>query len=247
MLKKILVAEDNKGLQLLYSKLLKNNGHDVYLASNGAEAFTLLVTEDDIDIALIDIMMPKLNGIEFVKRAKTMIQEKNVKICMLSALSDISKVEECLRAGADDYIVKVGDGELLVNKVNFLLGYVPKYEYSKIECKHPQKFKIIGRDKLENNFRSGALELEVTLIQIHEDYFVFNTEVEVKNGDRIIVDRGEIKKMMEIEQDISARVFRVYRESKVYTVCANYIGLTEDQMKTLRSKTVRGGGVHGAF
>ena len=227
MFKKILVAEDNKGLQLLYSKLLKNNGHDVLLASNGAEAFALLVTEDNIDIVLVDIMMPKLSGIEFIKRAKTMIQEKNVKICMLSALSDISKVEECLKVGADDYIVKVGDGELLVNKVNFLLGYVPKYEYAKIECEHPQKFKIISRDKLENNFKSGATELNVTLIQIHEDYFVFNTEREVKVGDRIIVDRGEIKKLMEIEQDVSARIFRVHKDSKKYAVCANYIGLSE--------------------
>ena len=244
MFKKILIAEDNKGLQFLYYKLLKNNGHEVLLASNGAEAFSLLVTEDNIDIALVDIMMPKLNGIEFVKQAKTMIREKYVKICMISALSDISKVEECLKAGADDYIVKVGDGELLVNKVNFLLGNVPRYEYAKIECQHPQKFKIISRDKLENNFRSGATEVDVTLAQIHEDYFVFHTVFEVKVGDRIIIDRGEIKKLIEIEQNILARIFRVYKKNKKYTVCANYIGLSEAQMKALRSKTVRSGGFH---
>ncbi len=241
MFKKILIAEDNQGLQLLYSKLLKNQGHEILLASNGAEAFAQLVTEDDIDIALVDIMMPKLNGIEFIKRARNMIQEKEVKICMLSALSDVKKIEECLKEGADDYIIKVSDGELLVNKVNFLLGYVPRFEYSKIKCEYFQTVKVVGRDKLENNFDRGASSIDITLTQIHEDYFIFKTQTEVKVGDRIIVNEGKIKNMIESSNNVLARVFRMYREGKNYIACVNYIGLSEGQIKALRSQTVRGG------
>ncbi len=226
---KILVAEDNKGLSLLFSKILERNGYEVVLAGNGVEAFTTLMTEEGIDIIFLDIMMPQLDGIGFLEKAKSIIKEKRIKICMLSALSEMDKIQQCLSLGADDYIIKVADEELLVNKVRFLGGQLPKYEYSKIECQHKESILV------------NSECVDITLTEVHEDFFVFKTKYDLERGTRITITNGKVWDMIGTSQDILARVFRVRKDAGIVTAFANYVGLTENQIKALRSKTVRGG------
>ena len=226
---KVLLVEDNKGLSLLFSKILERNNYEVISSENGAEAFSVLATDKEFDVILLDIMMPELDGIGLLKKGKDIFKEKQIKICMLSALSDMEKIQECLSLGADDYIVKIADEELLVNKIRFLSGQLPKYKYSSIECEHVESI-LIGSEKID-----------ATVIEIHEDYFVFKTESEIKEGAKLKISNGEIWNMMGMSRDILARIFSVDQDSNKFKAFANYIGLSEGQIKSLRSKTVRGG------
>ena len=80
-------------------------------ASDGAEAWTL-IAEHQPDVAVLDIRMPRLSGVELTRRVKA--QYPNVRILVLTAYDDESNVLAILRAGADGYILKTAEsGELL--------------------------------------------------------------------------------------------------------------------------------------
>ena len=95
---KILVADDEKEIRDLLEIYLLNEGYKVVKAKDGQEALDIIENED-VDLLVLDIMMPKVNGIEVCKKVR---QNKNMPILMLSAKSeDMDKIQG-LMTGADD-------------------------------------------------------------------------------------------------------------------------------------------------
>lgn len=102
MVSKILVVDDEKEIRNLIEIYLKNEGYDVIKASDGEEALKILEKED-IHLIILDIMMPKMDGIEVCKKVR---ENLNTPILMLSAKSeDMDKIQGIM-TGADDYITK---------------------------------------------------------------------------------------------------------------------------------------------
>lgn len=98
----ILIVDDEKEIVDLVEIYMKNEGYGVYKASNGREALELLDSVS-IQLVLLDIMMPEIDGLEVCRRIR---QDMNIPIIMLSAKSqDMDKVVG-LMTGADDYITK---------------------------------------------------------------------------------------------------------------------------------------------
>ena len=99
---KILVADDEKEIRDLLEIYLLNEGYKVVKAEDGQQALDIMENED-IDLLVLDIMMPKVDGIEV---CKTVRKTKNTPILMLSAKSeDMDKIQG-LMTGADDYMTK---------------------------------------------------------------------------------------------------------------------------------------------
>ena len=102
MVNKILVVDDEKEIRNLIEIYLKNEGYEVKKASNGEEAIKILEKED-IQLMILDIMMPKMDGIEVCKKVR---EHLSIPILMLSAKSeDMDKIEGIM-TGADDYMTK---------------------------------------------------------------------------------------------------------------------------------------------
>ena len=102
MVNKILVVDDEKEIRNLIEIYLKNEGYEVKKASNGEEAIKILQKED-IQLMILDIMMPKMDGIEVCKKVR---EHLSIPILMLSAKSeDMDKIEGIM-TGADDYMTK---------------------------------------------------------------------------------------------------------------------------------------------
>lgn len=100
---KILVVDDDKEIVELLSIYIKNEGYEVEKAYNGKEALVKLANQKDIDLMVLDVMMPTVDGIEVVK---TVRQDSQLPILMLSAkTTDIDKIKG-LVSGADDYVAK---------------------------------------------------------------------------------------------------------------------------------------------
>ncbi|MEG1028081.1 MAG: response regulator, partial [Oscillospiraceae bacterium] len=98
----ILVVEDEKEISMAVETYLQNQGYNVFKAYNGKEALQLL-NQQAIHLALVDVMMPVMDGITFVM---AMRKEYDFPVIMLSAKSeDIDKITG-LNIGADDYITK---------------------------------------------------------------------------------------------------------------------------------------------
>jgi len=112
MSKKILIVDDSEGVRKSLKEILvKNNYTVVGEASSGTEAIKLCNSLLP-DIVMLDIIMPQLGGIEALRMLRSM--NKNVKIIMVSALDSMDRVKECLKAGANHYILKPFEEEKVI-------------------------------------------------------------------------------------------------------------------------------------
>jgi CheY-like chemotaxis protein len=102
---KVLIVEDEKVLNEAYELVLKKDGYSVSTALNGEEALER-VKKDKFDLILLDLRMPKVDGVEFLKRAKPANNFPETKIIVFSNYDDQKEVEEAIERGATRYILK---------------------------------------------------------------------------------------------------------------------------------------------
>jgi two-component system alkaline phosphatase synthesis response regulator PhoP len=103
---KVLLVEDDPMIVRMYERKLTHEGYELALAYNGEEGLEAL-KKSRPDIVLLDVMMPKMNGLEMLKIVKNDPQYANVPIIILTNLSDHPEdVEKCKELGATDYWVK---------------------------------------------------------------------------------------------------------------------------------------------
>jgi len=115
---RLLIAEDDHALRDLLEGYLKQSGYDVYASSNGLDALETFENKH-IDLAIIDIMLPKMDGnqlIESIREIRT-----DFPIIALTALSDIEDKTASFSAGVDDYMVKPVDFSELGLRIKALL------------------------------------------------------------------------------------------------------------------------------
>ncbi len=112
--KQILVVDDDTRNLYVLTASLEQNGAKVVQALNGHKAIELLKREK-IDLVFMDIMMPKMNGYEAIKAIRSDMTLKNLPIIALTAKALKEDRQKCLDAGADDYLSKPVDYEVLVN------------------------------------------------------------------------------------------------------------------------------------
>lgn len=102
---KILIVEDEKALNEAYELVLKKEGHNVravYNGIDGAKAFK----EELPDLVLLDLRMPKLDGIGFLKKLEPAKNYPDTKIIIFSNYDEQTEVEEAIKLGASRYILK---------------------------------------------------------------------------------------------------------------------------------------------
>lgn len=103
--KSILLVDDDMTLREMYAERLKAEGFQVMAAKDGEEALQM-ATENHPNIILLDIMMPKINGLDVLKKLKEQEGTKNIPVIVLTALIQDRERMESVTRGADDYIVK---------------------------------------------------------------------------------------------------------------------------------------------
>ena len=113
----IMVVDDNKEIRDIVKLYLSNSGFRVIEADNGKEAMDLL-RNNSIDLMVLDIMMPKMDGIEVLKNLG---QDRDFQVIFLSAKSTVKEKIEGLYLGADDYLAKPFDPGELVARIIALL------------------------------------------------------------------------------------------------------------------------------
>lgn len=103
--KKILIADDNENIRDALTYLLEDEGYELQLAKDGADALRK-VRERKPDILFLDIMMPEINGYDVCRTIKNDPDLKNIYVIMLTARGQVAEQERGKEVGADEYIVK---------------------------------------------------------------------------------------------------------------------------------------------
>lgn len=114
----ILVADDDKNTRLLLKAVLESEKYNVFTAANGVEALEVLDREH-IDLIVLDIMMPQMDGYEFTKTLRE--SDNNLPVLMVSAKQYPADKRQGFLVGTDDYITKPIDEEEMLLRIKALL------------------------------------------------------------------------------------------------------------------------------
>lgn len=112
----ILIVDDNEMNREMLARHLERQGHTIVTAENGASAFQIL-GHTSIDLVILDIMMPVMNGYRVLERLKADANIRHIPVIMISALDDMESVIRCIEMGAEDYLPKSFDPVLLKARI----------------------------------------------------------------------------------------------------------------------------------
>ncbi|MBN2521224.1 MAG: response regulator [Bacteroidales bacterium] len=112
--KTILVVDDSESIREVVKFTLENNGYQVLLGTDGADALDFFDGRG-IDLIITDLHMPKMNGIEFIKEVRKKNEYTGIPILFLTTESQLSKKIEAKQAGATGWIVKPFVPEKLIS------------------------------------------------------------------------------------------------------------------------------------
>jgi two-component system cell cycle response regulator len=115
----ILVVDDNRITTKLLRRYLEANQYDAKEAYDGIDCLEK-IEEKFPDAIVLDVMMPRLDGYETVKRIKSQEHTKHIPVVIVTALNDVSNQIKSIDAGADDFLSKPIEERLLIAKVKLL-------------------------------------------------------------------------------------------------------------------------------
>ena len=154
---KILIAEDDEDIIGLLQLYLEKDGYELVLAKDGEEAFQKIL-ENKISLAILDIMMPKMNGYELTKKIREITQ---IPILILSAKNQDSEKILGLDLGADDYLTKPFNPLEVLARVRSLLRR--SYEFT-VELKEDNNI-TIGEFTIDDSakvIKKNGVEIQFT-------------------------------------------------------------------------------------
>ena len=115
----ILAIDDNVNNTDILKKRLERLGNMVMTANDGKEGIIALMSHGkDIDLILLDIVMPEMNGFEVLKHIKGSKEFNNIPVIMISSMDDKDSIYRCIKMGADDYVTKPLDKEILNARIS---------------------------------------------------------------------------------------------------------------------------------
>ena len=117
----ILVAEDNEVNQIVIREFLEHMDHHVTMVNDGEQALDALEQEHDFDLALLDINMPNMSGLDVIKAYRFLEVGEHLPMIILSADAVSGNIEECLNAGADAYLTKPIEHQKLAQAIEKLI------------------------------------------------------------------------------------------------------------------------------
>lgn len=121
MAQRVLLAEDEPNIIESLSFLLKREGFDVDVHLNGMEALSAALAEPP-DVVILDVMLPKLDGFEILRRLRADVRGQSLPVIVLTAKGQREDRETALEEGADRFITKPFSNSELIDAVKGLAG-----------------------------------------------------------------------------------------------------------------------------
>ena len=118
---KVLVVDDSKAIREIEKKYLEEMGFEVLEAENGEEALKVVEENPDIKLILLDWHMPVMNGYEFLLKLRANPKWADIKVMMVTTENQQKSIVDAIMAGANEYLMKPFDKEMLETKIKYLL------------------------------------------------------------------------------------------------------------------------------
>lgn len=243
---RILLVEDNADMRGFVKSLLAGI-YDVAEAENGEEALRLLATTD-VDFIICDLMMPVMDGMEFTKKAKENFSTSHIPILMLTAKSSDDTRKESYLCGADDYMAKPFDADMLMTRIENILRnkrrhqrqFSVDYDTSQLDLEETRdkKFLDMVMNVLKENYKNSYFDVGdfaealgvsrsvlnkklQSLVGQSSNEFVRNYRLKLAHQMIMLNRQTHALNISEIAYDVG------FNDSKYFTRCfTKYFGIT---------------------
>jgi DNA-binding response OmpR family regulator len=215
---KVLIAEDDRDFGNILAQYVTISGFEVILGRDGAEAWELFKSGKP-DLCVLDVMMPEMDGFTLAEKIKE--SDPDVPLIFLTARSMKEDIVRGLKIGADDYITKPFDPEVLILRINNIL----KRAYSSATDEYKISNTVLRFNTLELISGSGKIKLTLKEAQLLK-YFIINRNKILTREDILTEIWGEDDYFLGRSMDVFISRLRKY--------------VTND--KNLDIRTVRGTG-----
>ncbi|EPY05178.1 winged helix family two component transcriptional regulator [Paenibacillus alvei TS-15] len=163
---KILILEDEESIRSFIVINLKRNGFDVVEADNGNDAYQMIMSDPTIDIALLDVMVPGIDGFEVCRR----VREQNERLGIIFLTAKVQEQDKvyALSVGADDHVSKPFSPTELVARIQSLLRRVSSYQHTTQKVVYqsgPFSLDLIAKRFTKNNQAIDLTPTEFSLVQ----------------------------------------------------------------------------------
>ena len=130
--KTVLVVDDEEALRDLTARLIEKRGYQVLTAGDGAEALAVLSRGARVDLMVLDVMMPGIDGLDTLEQVRARGYTR-LPVILLTAQAQDEQILGGYKKGADCYITKPLQPSMLLNIVDYLIGDLPPAERAKLE------------------------------------------------------------------------------------------------------------------
>lgn len=212
---KILIIEDEKNMSELIKLELTHSGYDCQQAYDGMDGLEKAL-QDDYDLILLDLMLPRMNGIEVCRRLR---EHKDTPVIMLTARDSVMDKVNGLQIGADDYVAKPFDMEELLARIHALLR--------RTQMKKETTVVQYGDIHIDLTTRKVLYKQQEIVLTVTEfDLLVLL----VKNAGNVLTRHQILDEVWGYDDDVSTNIIEVY------------IRYLRNKMKGIPIETVRGVG-----
>lgn len=184
---KVLVVDDEVEITNAIDIYLTSEGYTIFKAFDGIEALEILEKNDNIDLIILDIMMPKLDGVRTLAKIR---QDRELPVIMLSAKSEDTDKILGLNMGADDYLTKPFNPLELIARVKSQLRRYRKYAAKVVAVKN----EILMAGGLELNVENKELKLDGECVKI--------TPIEYKILELLMRNKGRVFAIEDIYEKV---------------------------------------------
>lgn len=222
----ILYAEDEASLREITLNILKGFTKKQFVAKDGAEGLDLFKTnQDEIDLIITDVNMPKMNGLEMIKEIKSI--NPNIPIIVATAFSNTEYLLEAIDIGVDKYVLKPIDMKKLLQIMSQSLLY---HELKELYI--DKLTNLANRNRLKKDLASSAQNL-LALVNI-DKFSTINDVFGENNGDKILFALSK-----QIKKDFDKNNFKIYRvESDKFVILSKDVDLDINEFKNMCSEFV---------
>jgi len=221
---KILIAEDDNDIVEILRLYLENEGFELVICNDGERAFSEF-EKTEVDMALFDIMMPKMNGYELIKKVR---ESSNIPIIVMSAKNMDSDKILGLTLGADDYLTKPFNPLEVVARIKSQLRRYYEFNSSIVE-------------EAVNVVTVGELELDTSNLCVNKNGKPINlTPTEYKIISLMMKTPGKIFTKMQIFENINGDYYESDDNTLMVHISKIRDKIEDDPKNPIYLKTVRG-------
>lgn len=222
---KILVVDDMPDLRFLVQSILLQQGYTVLVAHSGAHALELLQQIPDINLVLLDIMMPDLSGIETLSLMNQFRQARKLKVAFLTGIRAKDEIARGMQMKPDDFILKPIDPALLKNKVRAMLR-----EDFKDHFLPPSNVSFHAQ------LVDTLLNFKFLIVQMSEFDIVLDTPINFNIGKTFQFNSLEMNTAISFEHTFNARVKSSQNTTAtLFRVKADLIQVPDNVLRHLRN------------